>query len=414
MRTSVLLAGVLLLTACGGGGGGDATAPAPVSVAAVIIDPPSATLLVGGAPTLTATTKDASGNTLAGRTISWTSSNAAVATVSTSGVVTGVAAGGPVAITATSEGRSAAALVTVVSPITSVTITGALNVKVGDTYGYSATLRTADGSEVARSISWSVADPTRASITTSGALTPLQAGAITLRLTVDGTVWTGTTTAYDWAPFGSGPTFGVALPSDTRITNKFGTSENPILVIGCSSGTLLAFVDTDHFVTHNGLVAYSFDGAPVVTQTWLEIDSFSALGFPGPTSATRLFATLMTQARTFAFGFTEFNSTVKAMIFRVTGAGTRIGAWITQCPASMSSITSSAARGQVGAPTIGATGAPEAAGFEALLGASGRGTIASAESALRAELRASRAGLAPGLRMVEREATTQRAWRIPQ
>jgi len=81
-------------------------------VATVTIAPTSATVTVGGTQQLTATTRDASGNVLTGRTVTWTSSNTGVATVSTTGLVTAVAAGSAT-ISATSEGRSGTAAITV-------------------------------------------------------------------------------------------------------------------------------------------------------------------------------------------------------------------------------------------------------------------------------------------------------------
>src|SRR5439155_18708328 len=61
---------------------------------------------------LTATPRDANGNVLSGRTITWSSDNATVATVSTSGLVTAKVAGSAM-ITATSEGQSGSASITV-------------------------------------------------------------------------------------------------------------------------------------------------------------------------------------------------------------------------------------------------------------------------------------------------------------
>jgi uncharacterized protein YjdB len=63
------------------------TVTVPVSVTVS----PSATIPAGGTQQLTAATYDANGNVLTGRTITWASSNAAVATVPASGLVTGVA-----------------------------------------------------------------------------------------------------------------------------------------------------------------------------------------------------------------------------------------------------------------------------------------------------------------------------------
>lgn len=85
----------------------------PAAVASISLSPSAATLQVGGTQQITATLRDAAGNVLNGRAITWTSSDLAKATVSATGVVTGIAAGGPVTITAGSEGKSGTATVTV-------------------------------------------------------------------------------------------------------------------------------------------------------------------------------------------------------------------------------------------------------------------------------------------------------------
>src|SRR5258705_267629 len=73
-------------------------------VASVTVAPATASVAVGQVVGLVATLKDANGNALSGRVVTWASSAAAVATVDSSGVVTGVAAGGAM-ISATSEGQ---------------------------------------------------------------------------------------------------------------------------------------------------------------------------------------------------------------------------------------------------------------------------------------------------------------------
>jgi hypothetical protein len=67
---------------------------------------------VGGTQQFVATLRDASGNVLSGRTVTWTSSALSVATVSGSGLVTALLAG-TTTITATSEGQSGTATLTV-------------------------------------------------------------------------------------------------------------------------------------------------------------------------------------------------------------------------------------------------------------------------------------------------------------
>lgn len=104
---AVLLLG---LGACGDSTG-DSTGPASVaSVASVTVSPATVSRQEGGVIWLTATVKDASGNTLTGRSVTWTSSNPDVASVPTSNIAPGVLvtaeAEGTAVISATSEGRS--------------------------------------------------------------------------------------------------------------------------------------------------------------------------------------------------------------------------------------------------------------------------------------------------------------------
>ena len=86
--------------------------PPPVAVAAVEVTPGSAALQVGQTMQLTATPKDASSNALTGRTVVWSSTDGAIATVNATGLVTGKAPGSA-KITATSESHSGSADVTV-------------------------------------------------------------------------------------------------------------------------------------------------------------------------------------------------------------------------------------------------------------------------------------------------------------
>ena len=83
-------------------------------VATVSVSPETASVTVGATVQLSAAVKDASGNTLSGQTVTWSSSNTAAATVSSSGVVTGMA-GGTAKITAASGGISAVSEITVTS-----------------------------------------------------------------------------------------------------------------------------------------------------------------------------------------------------------------------------------------------------------------------------------------------------------
>ena len=99
---------------------GDSLEPDAGAVASVVIAPSKATVAVGATAPLTAEVLDASGKALAGRKIAWVSADRTVATVSNTGVVTGVATG-VVHIAASAEGKSAIAEVTVnPTPVASV------------------------------------------------------------------------------------------------------------------------------------------------------------------------------------------------------------------------------------------------------------------------------------------------------
>ena len=86
-----------------------------VPVAAVTVSPASTSVVVGATVQLAAVTRDSAGNTLTGRTVTWTSSTNGLATISASGLLAGVATG-TVTITATSEGKSGTAAISVTAP----------------------------------------------------------------------------------------------------------------------------------------------------------------------------------------------------------------------------------------------------------------------------------------------------------
>ena len=83
-------------------------------VASVTVSPASASLLVAATQPLSAVLRDSAGNLLTGRIVTWTSSAPLLASVSANGLLTALAPGS-VTITATSEGRSGTATITVAS-----------------------------------------------------------------------------------------------------------------------------------------------------------------------------------------------------------------------------------------------------------------------------------------------------------
>ena len=310
------------------------TVLAPVAVVGVTIG--NATLAPGARTLATVSMRDAAGAAITGRPVQWSSSAPAVATVDSIGGVTAFAPG-VATITASVEGKTGSATLSVtLPPITSVVLTGSQRTKAGDAYGFFATARLADGTIVSRPIAWSVRDAASAIITSSGVLTPMRAGVITVQATIDGVVWEGTSTAYDWATLSSSGTNFITLYADLTITNKFGRSEYPQLVVFCDRGTgdMGLWVSTTNFVTQNGLVAYSFDGAPAVSQFWTESRDFSTLFKIASNLVIKSFAQQIAGSRLFGFAFTEFQSSAKATVFRTTGMTPVLMPLIAGCPSN--------------------------------------------------------------------------------
>lgn len=113
-QVTALAPGVATITATVEGRVGQATLTVlPPPVASVVVTPPEAALVVGGTVQLAASPRDADNNVLEGREVAWTSGDQTRATVHpTSGLVTALATG-TVQITATSEGKSGVAVVTI-------------------------------------------------------------------------------------------------------------------------------------------------------------------------------------------------------------------------------------------------------------------------------------------------------------
>ena len=145
---SALKVGTATITASSEGRSGTAAVTVtPAPVATVNVTPPTASVQVGQTTNLDAQTLDAAGNVLAGRAIAWSTSSTAIATVSQSGVVTGVAPG-TATITATSEGKTGTAAMTVSpappAPVATVTVAPTtLPLQVGQTGTLTATTRDA-------------------------------------------------------------------------------------------------------------------------------------------------------------------------------------------------------------------------------------------------------------------------------
>lgn len=157
-------------------------------VATVNVSSASSQLSVGSSAQYSATALDAGGAVLTGRAVTWSTSDAAVATVSTSGLVSAIAPGSA-QVTATIGGVTGSAPVTVVAvAVASVTVSpGSGALLPGATLQLLASPRDAGGIPLAgRTTTWSSATPSVATVDGNGLVTAIAAGSATISATVDG------------------------------------------------------------------------------------------------------------------------------------------------------------------------------------------------------------------------------------
>jgi hypothetical protein len=147
------MAGLLLAAACTDGGQGPLV---PEPVEAVVIEPDSVELVVGGSQALAVAVYGRNGRVLEGRTVTWTMDVGAVVSVDAAGVVTGLAEG-VVTLTATSEGKSGRATVVAhadAEPVDPISIQTESLAEAIEGQGYSQQLEAVGGSG---SYSWVLA-----------------------------------------------------------------------------------------------------------------------------------------------------------------------------------------------------------------------------------------------------------------
>jgi uncharacterized protein YjdB len=180
----------------------------PGPVALVEVTPQNLQLRENAFRQFTAITRDASGAVVTGRPVTWSSSNEAVATVSTSGLsngtalVSGVSAGTAI-ITATSEGKSGSATVTVLrAQVTSIRFAPFPDpFVVGDTVRARAVAVDSVGRELRdRVITYSGSNDAVATVSPSGLMGGVGAGSVTVTATSEGVSGTQTGSVVDVFP----------------------------------------------------------------------------------------------------------------------------------------------------------------------------------------------------------------------
>jgi len=239
-------------------------------VASVVVSPASVSMRVGVSAPLQAQALDAEGGVLTGRSVTWTSANTAVATVSSTGVVTGVTPGATT-ITATSGGRTGQAAVTVtLPPVQTITVTPQRDtIGVGTERLHTAVLRDASGNVLSgRSLAWSSSNVSVASVSSSGLVLGVAPGTTTITASSEGR--TGTATVVVLQRLASSvtltPASGTLIVGGTQLLDAQITDEQGNLLTGRPI-TFSSDAPVVASVTPAGLVTALAPGTARITAT---------------------------------------------------------------------------------------------------------------------------------------------------
>ena len=158
----------------------------PIPVSGVTLNKSTTGMLVGGTETLTATIMPTNA---ANKSVSWSSSNSAVATVSNNGVVTGASVGTAVITVTTSDGGKTASCEVTVSAVV-VNVTGvslnktAATIAVDDVITLTAIVTPANATN--QNVTWSSSNSSIAAVSNNGVVTGVSSGTATITVTAYG------------------------------------------------------------------------------------------------------------------------------------------------------------------------------------------------------------------------------------
>jgi trimeric autotransporter adhesin len=206
----------------------DVSADVAPSVASVLVYPGTYTLKVTQVKQLVAIPMSASGVKLSitGRTVTWTTSDPAVATVSSTGVVKAVGAG-IARITSTIDGASGSSVITVIAPIAVASVSvlpGTGTVAVGSYLSFMATPRDVNGNPVSGyTTTWKSSNTAVATVGSNGTVKGVAAGTVTITATAGGKTGTATLT--------------VTVPTTTTTTSTTSGIASVVVYPGMASLT---------------------------------------------------------------------------------------------------------------------------------------------------------------------------------
>ena len=181
--------------------------PPPPVVDRVTVSPSSPSIEKGETQQFTASAYDSDNEIISGKTFNWSSSNTLVATISASGLATGVGAGSTT-ITASVDGKSGTTTLTVTEPpppppvVDRVTVSpSSPSIEKGETQQFTASAYDSDNEIISgKTFNWSSSNILVATVSASGLATGVGAGSTTIKASVDGKSGTTTLTVTEPPP----------------------------------------------------------------------------------------------------------------------------------------------------------------------------------------------------------------------
>jgi hypothetical protein len=181
---TVILIPLFLALGCGGDGG-----TAPVTISHIEVFPSTFDAIAGETQQFTATVWGSNGTELHDRTITWSSSNTQVVTISSAGLATALDAAGAATIRATSEDVVGTASATISRiPVATITLTPTdAVIAAEESVQLTAVLKDADGNTLTgREVTWVALVDVYGNVSSSGLFTGTKAGVGQIEATSEG------------------------------------------------------------------------------------------------------------------------------------------------------------------------------------------------------------------------------------